>query len=163
MSELSGAPASPPYRVGESSGLTPPASPPYRPSTPGATPPPNSPPSTPPPPPAAFGAPPPGKRYAGYGMYENITPPEAAAEADADALAPANNGMPKGEKKLHTSNPNTALSRKLLETYFRTVDYPFTRHHIDSFDQFLSQDLPAMIKSQNPFLILKELIPRTNT
>ena len=67
------------------------------------------------------------------------------------------------EKKLHSSNPNTLLSRKLLETYFRTFDYPFTRHHIDSFDQFVTHDISDIIKSNNPFLLLKELIPNTNT
>jgi DNA-directed RNA polymerase II subunit RPB2 len=71
--------------------------------------------------------------------------------------------VPSIEKKLHTANPNTIVSRRLLETYFRTVDYPFTRHHIDSFDQFVTQDIPAILKSNNPFLILKELNPQTNT
>uniref|UniRef100_A0A6C0DE19 DNA-directed RNA polymerase n=1 Tax=viral metagenome TaxID=1070528 RepID=A0A6C0DE19_9ZZZZ len=50
------------------------------------------------------------------------------------------------------------LSRKLIDTYFRTNPYPYTRHHIDSYDQFLQQDMVNMIKSQNPILILKELI-----
>jgi DNA-directed RNA polymerase II subunit RPB2 len=62
----------------------------------------------------------------------------------------------------NTSNPNTLLSKKILEKYFSTFDYPFTRHHLDSFDQFISQDMPAIIKSNNPLLILKELIPNTN-
>jgi DNA-directed RNA polymerase II subunit RPB2 len=60
-----------------------------------------------------------------------------------------------GEIKLHTANPNTILSRQLLQTYFDTFEYPFTRHHIDSFDQFLTQDLPALIKANNPILIVK--------
>ena len=50
------------------------------------------------------------------------------------------------------------LSRTLIDRYFRTVSYPYTRHHIDSFDQFLQQDLISIIKSQNPILILKDLI-----
>ena len=62
----------------------------------------------------------------------------------------------------HSVNPNTILSRKLLETYFQTFDYPFVRHHIDSFDNFIIQDIPAILKSNNPFLLLKELIPNTN-
>ena len=65
--------------------------------------------------------------------------------------------------KAHSSNPNTILSRKLLETYFQTFDYPFVRHHIDSFDNFLIQDIPAILKANNPFLLLKQLIPNTNT
>ena len=70
---------------------------------------------------------------------------------------------PVSSTKAHSSNPNTILSRKLLETYFKTFDYPFVRHHIDSFDNFLIQDIPAIIKANNPFLLLKQLIPNTNT
>jgi DNA-directed RNA polymerase II subunit RPB2 len=50
------------------------------------------------------------------------------------------------------------LAEKILKTYFQTQDYPFTRHHIDSYDQFLSQDLPAIIKSENPLTILEDPI-----
>ena len=64
--------------------------------------------------------------------------------------------------KIHSANPNTILARKLLDTYFKTTDYPFTRHHIDSFDQFVSQDIPAILKSNNPILLLKDLNPKTN-
>jgi DNA-directed RNA polymerase II subunit RPB2 len=70
--------------------------------------------------------------------------------------------LPKtSELKLHSANPNTILARKLLDTYFKTTDYPFTRHHIDSFDQFVAQDIPAILKSNNPILLLKELNPAT--
>ena len=50
------------------------------------------------------------------------------------------------------------LSRQLIDRYFRTVPYPYTRHHIDSYDQFLQQDLINIVRSQNPILILKDLI-----
>ena len=136
-------PNSPPYRVQET-GDSPPSSPAYRPSSPVATAPPSpayrpsspvyrpsSPVDQPPPIPVATPPPiyrpqvafnpsaaPPGKRYAGYGQWENVTPPSAAPAAAVVASA--------GEKKLHSANPNTIMSRKLLETYFRTVDYPFT-------------------------------------
>jgi len=53
------------------------------------------------------------------------------------------------------------LAEKLLRTYFRTQDYPFTRHHIESYDQFLSQDLPAIIKSENPLTIMEDPIGDT--
>ena len=58
---------------------------------------------------------------------------------------------------------NTAreLSRKLIDRYFRTNAYPYTRHHIDSYDQFVQQDMTSIIRSQNPILILKELNERT--
>jgi DNA-directed RNA polymerase II subunit RPB2 len=50
------------------------------------------------------------------------------------------------------------LSKDLIDKYFRTVTYPYNRHHIDSYDQFLQQDLVNIIRSQNPVLILKDLI-----
>ena len=49
-----------------------------------------------------------------------------------------------------------ALSEHLLKVFFKTNDYPYTRHHIESYDQFLSQDLPAIISAQNPILLLND-------
>jgi DNA-directed RNA polymerase II subunit RPB2 len=46
------------------------------------------------------------------------------------------------------------LSEHLLDLYFKTQDYPYTRHHIESYDQFLSQDLQAIVRAQNPILLL---------
>jgi DNA-directed RNA polymerase II subunit RPB2 len=57
-----------------------------------------------------------------------------------------------------SADESRELSRELIDRYFRTVSYPYTRHHIDSFDQFLQQDLISIVKSQNPILILKDLI-----
>jgi DNA-directed RNA polymerase II subunit RPB2 len=53
------------------------------------------------------------------------------------------------------------LSERLLKLYYNTVDYPWTRHHIDSYDQFLSSDLPAMIRTSNPITVLEEQIGAT--
>ena len=53
------------------------------------------------------------------------------------------------------------LAENLLRLYYRTQDYPFTRHHIESYDQFLSQDLPAIIKAENPITFLEEPIGTT--
>lgn len=50
------------------------------------------------------------------------------------------------------------LAKELVATYFKTHPYPFTSHHINSYDQFLSDALPSIIKAKNPILILKELI-----
>lgn len=50
------------------------------------------------------------------------------------------------------------LSRDLIDKYFRTTQYPYTQHHLISFDQFLQQDLVSIVKSQNPILILKDLL-----
>ncbi len=51
------------------------------------------------------------------------------------------------------------LAKQLLHTYFQTQSYPFTRHHLDSFDQFMSEDMLNIIQSANPIIILKDLIP----
>lgn len=59
-------------------------------------------------------------------------------------------------------DPGRELSRKLIDTYFRTNAYPYTKHHIDSYDQFLQQDLISIIQSQNPILILKDFDERTS-
>ena len=53
------------------------------------------------------------------------------------------------------------MAEKLIRSYFRTLDYPFTRHHIESYDQFLGQDLPAVIRSENPFVLLQAPIGST--
>jgi DNA-directed RNA polymerase II subunit RPB2 len=58
---------------------------------------------------------------------------------------------------------NKVLAQSLLKTYFSTFDYPLLRHHIDSYDQFLSQDIPAILKANNPFLILSDLDQATDT
>ena len=52
------------------------------------------------------------------------------------------------------------LSRKWIDTYFRTAPYPYTRHHIDSYDQFVQEDLVSIIRAQNPVVILKDLIDK---
>lgn len=53
------------------------------------------------------------------------------------------------------------LSERLLNVYFKTMQYPYTRHHIESYDQFVSQDLPAIVKDQNPILLLHDPIGTT--
>jgi DNA-directed RNA polymerase II subunit RPB2 len=63
-----------------------------------------------------------------------------------------------------TGDESRELARSLIDKYFTTVPYPYTRHHIDSFDQFLQQDLISIVRSQNPIIILKDLInEKTNT
>jgi DNA-directed RNA polymerase II subunit RPB2 len=44
---------------------------------------------------------------------------------------------------------------KLLDIYFRDHMYPFTKHHLDSFRQFLKVHVPETIKSYNPITMLK--------
>jgi DNA-directed RNA polymerase II subunit RPB2 len=55
------------------------------------------------------------------------------------------------------------LSRRIINSYFTTQDYPYTRHHIDSYDQFMSTDLRSILRTSNPILILKDLLPNSNT
>ena len=52
------------------------------------------------------------------------------------------------------------LAKELLHTYFKTHQYPFTSHHITSYDQFLGEALPSIIRGHNPILILKDLLVR---
>jgi DNA-directed RNA polymerase II subunit RPB2 len=61
------------------------------------------------------------------------------------------------------SERSMEIPRRLLDQYFQTTSYPYTRHHLDSFNQFLESDLPSIIQSQNPLIIVKDLIKGTNT
>uniref|UniRef100_A0A6C0DIL3 DNA-directed RNA polymerase n=1 Tax=viral metagenome TaxID=1070528 RepID=A0A6C0DIL3_9ZZZZ len=61
------------------------------------------------------------------------------------------------------SDQGREVARSLIDRYFRTNTYPYTRHHIDSYDKFLKTDLVSIIKAKNPILIMKELIPDTKT
>jgi DNA-directed RNA polymerase II subunit RPB2 len=50
----------------------------------------------------------------------------------------------------------------LLNKYFKTFSYPFTHHQINSYDQFIANDIPAIIKASNPILLLEEKIKNTD-
>jgi len=43
----------------------------------------------------------------------------------------------------------------LIDAYFKDHAYPFTRHHIESFRQFLRHNIPLTIKSYNPITMIK--------
>ena len=60
----------------------------------------------------------------------------AGAGAGAAALLAA----PPAEE-LVSAQESRELARTLVDRYFRTTDYPYTRHHIDSYDQFLQKDM----------------------
>jgi DNA-directed RNA polymerase II subunit RPB2 len=53
------------------------------------------------------------------------------------------------------------LAETILKKYFTTQGYPYTRHHIESYDQFVSQDIPAIIKASNPLILLHGAIGET--
>lgn len=57
-----------------------------------------------------------------------------------------------------TGDTAREMARSLIDRYFRTNLYPYTKHHIDSYDQFLKTDLISTFKAQNPFIILKDII-----
>jgi len=44
---------------------------------------------------------------------------------------------------------------QLLDTYFRDHFYPFTKHHIDSYREFLRKYIPDVIRSYNPITMVK--------
>lgn len=54
---------------------------------------------------------------------------------------------------------NAELARKLasdcIHKYFTTQFTPLTRHHIESYDQFIERDIKDIISAQNPIIILK--------
>jgi len=54
------------------------------------------------------------------------------------------------------------VARRILNQFFTTQDYPYTRHHLDSYDQFLSRDLISIFQSQNPVRLVKERIRDTS-
>ena len=44
----------------------------------------------------------------------------------------------------------------VLDTYFQSIVYPFTQHHIDSFHNMFKTHIPNTIRSYNPIVMLKE-------
>lgn len=45
---------------------------------------------------------------------------------------------------------------QLIHKYFTTQNIPLTKHHIDSYDQFIQRDLQNIIASNNPIINLKD-------
>jgi DNA-directed RNA polymerase II subunit RPB2 len=43
-----------------------------------------------------------------------------------------------------------------LEKYFKENEFPLTRHHIDSYEKAVFDDIPSIIHSNNPIVFLKE-------
>jgi DNA-directed RNA polymerase beta subunit len=55
-----------------------------------------------------------------------------------------------------TTESLSAEGLRFLEKYFRENQFPLTRHHIDSYEQCVFEDIPTIIKSTNPIVFLKE-------
>lgn len=45
---------------------------------------------------------------------------------------------------------------KIIDTYFQTNKYYITRHHLNSYDDFVFNKIPYIISTLNPFVILKD-------
>lgn len=50
----------------------------------------------------------------------------------------------------------SAIGLDVLERYFKENDFPLTRHHIDSYEKAIFEDIPSIIHSNNPIVFLKE-------
>jgi DNA-directed RNA polymerase II subunit RPB2 len=48
------------------------------------------------------------------------------------------------------------VATQAIHKYFTTQNIPLTKHHIDSYDQFIQRDLQAIIATENPLINLKE-------
>lgn len=44
---------------------------------------------------------------------------------------------------------------KLLDTYFKTNDHFITQHHLDSYNNFVTERIPMIVRSLNPITVLK--------
>ena len=47
---------------------------------------------------------------------------------------------------------------KVIDTYFKSNPYYFTRHHIDSYNDFVFNKIPYIVDNLNPFIVLKETL-----
>jgi DNA-directed RNA polymerase II subunit RPB2 len=47
------------------------------------------------------------------------------------------------------------MESSILDTYFRDHFYPFTKHHIDSYREFIRKYIPDVVKSYNPITMVK--------
>lgn len=60
--------------------------------------------------------------------------------------------------RINTDDEGRRVAKDIIHKYFTTQPYPYTKHHIDSYDQFLSTDLISIMKANNPIRIYKEMI-----
>jgi hypothetical protein len=44
---------------------------------------------------------------------------------------------------------------RIMDTYFKSHRYPFTGHHLDSYREFIKNQIPGIIKSYNPITMTK--------
>ncbi len=65
--------------------------------------------------------------------------------------------------RINTDDEGRRVAKDIIHKYFTTQPYPYTKHHTDSYDQFLSTDLIAILKSNNPIRIYKDDFPAKDT
>lgn len=53
------------------------------------------------------------------------------------------------------SSWTTDQSWHIMDSYFKSHMYPLTKHHIDSFREFLRNDIPSIIRTFNPITMIK--------
>ena len=63
---------------------------------------------------------------------------------------------------MNKENDSRTYAESLLQKYFKTFEYPFTAHQLNSYDQFVANDIPSIIKSSNPILLLEDKIGNTD-
>jgi DNA-directed RNA polymerase II subunit RPB2 len=79
---------------------------------------------------------------------------EAQVNQAPDALPPAPVKIDAYEQTI-TGEQTRELAKELIHKYFTSQTNPLTRHHIESYDQFLQRDMKAIIRAQNPLILLK--------
>lgn len=66
-------------------------------------------------------------------------------------------------KSLEVSPSLSQEGLRFLEKYFRETDFALTRHHIDSYEQAIFEEIPSIIHSTNPLTFMKEPLNEEGT
>ncbi len=80
-----------------------------------------------------------------------VPAPEPVAQADVQGVEE----HPPAYEQPMDAQEARKLATDIIHKYFTTQFTPLTRHHIESYDQFIERDLREIIASQNPIIILK--------
>lgn len=64
------------------------------------------------------------------------------------------NGLPDNDQPL-TAEMARAMAGNIIHKYFTTQNIPLTKHHIDSYDQFIQRDFKNIVAAANPLILLK--------
>ncbi len=65
--------------------------------------------------------------------------------------------------RINNADEGRRVAKDVIHKYFTTQPYPYTKHHIDSYDQFLSTDLISILRANNPIRIYKNIIKSKDT